>query len=407
MVQHNVAPTKPKICLGAIDLSTMNLPSTAETSICKMIEACPSIDNLKAKDQNLQKQINDLKEIDIARLGQKVAEASDEAKESKQRDAQNQQLLNEVNDNVVMLKSWNTRQESAIKSLVQRVVLDDLYLNFEEWVEAVYIPQCGALENKYSIGHLYLNVNRNYAATQAAYVNIRNPKSTAPCSANDWVLMPGTKRNELLTMVGIDPIEISRVDKHTWAYSLDPVKFQDFISSLKTLDLSKVNVSLGEVYFDPIFKEDATIEENLNVGQKTTTQDLDVKGVATIERATIKKACVEEVTCDTIFQENVNVNQSLTANRLEATGTSQFNNTSLTGSTRVERFDGEVYASDKLRVGDGMDVTGNVNLRNDTTANVLTVTSALNIPVSSNVMIGTKHLEDWLVEFGNQHWQRR
>ena len=394
-------------CPGAIDLSTMNLPSTASLDICSVVEACPSIGNLKAKDSQLQTQIDNLKNGEVARLDKKISDAAKVAAESKEKDLANQQLLNEVNDNIAMLKGWNVRQEAAIKGLLQKVVVDDQYLNFEEWVENVYIPQCDSLENKYSMGHLYLNVNRNYAASQGAYVNIRSPKSTAPCSANDWILLPGTKRNELLTMIGIDPIAVSRVDKHTWTYSLDPVKFQDFMASLKTLDLSKVDVSLGEVYFDPIFKEDATIEENLNVGNTTTTKDLVVRGGATIENATIKRACIEEFTCDTTFNENVTVRQTLTATDLVATGTSRFNNTALTGSTTVERFDGEVYLSDHVRIGDGLDVTGAVELRNKATIHDLKVESHLEIPEAAQVVIGNRHLEDWLINFGNQHWQRR
>lgn len=386
-------------CPGAIDLSTMNLPKTAALDICATVEACPSIGNLKAKDQQLQNQIDSLKEVEVARLDKKISDAAQAAEESKEKEKANEQIINEINDNVTMLKSWNVRQESAIKGLAQKVVVDDQYLNFEEWVENVYIPQCDSLENKYSMGHMYLNVNRSIAASQAAYVNVRSPKSTAPCSANDWELLPGTKRMELMTMIGIDPIVVSRPDKHTWTYSLDPVKFQDFMASLKTLDLSKVDVSLGEIFFEPVFKEDAKIEENLTVGATTTTQDLVVKGDATINNATIERACIKEFTCDATFLENVNVNQTLTANDLVATGTSRFNNTALTGSTTVERFDGEVYLSDHVRIGDGLDVVGTVNLRNKAVIHDLTVETHLNIPASAHVIIGGRQLEDWLRNF--------
>lgn len=49
-----------------------------------------------------------------------------------------------------MLKGWNVRQDSAIKGLSTKVIVDKIYNNFEEWVENVYIPQCDQITNKYS-----------------------------------------------------------------------------------------------------------------------------------------------------------------------------------------------------------------------------------------------------------------
>jgi hypothetical protein len=53
--------------------------------------------------------------------------------------------------------------------------------------------------------------------------------------------------------------------KHEWVVSINPDKFQDFMAGLQRLDLSNVELSLGEVYFDPVFKESAKIQENLEV----------------------------------------------------------------------------------------------------------------------------------------------
>ena len=164
-----------------------------------------------------------------------------------------------------MLKGWNVRQDSAIKGLSTKVIVDKIYNNFEEWVENVYIPQCDQITNKYSRGDIYINANQSVAATNATYINVRNPNATTECSANDWQEQYYSAPADVITYLGIDPLEVAHPYKHEWVVSINPDKFQDFMAGLQRLDLSNVELSLGEVYFDPVFKESAKIQENLEV----------------------------------------------------------------------------------------------------------------------------------------------
>ena len=174
-------------------------------------------------------------------------------------------VISEIMSNITALKSWNSRQDSKMESIKRSVITDTTYYNFDEWIENVYIPQCGALTNKYTNGSIYINVNNNNGATNATYINTRSPNSTEPCSAKDWEMLPSVHPYDMITILGIDPIKVTHTNKHEWVISIKPEKLADMLAGLKSLDLSKVNLTLGEVFFEPVFKESATIQENLKV----------------------------------------------------------------------------------------------------------------------------------------------
>jgi hypothetical protein len=70
---------------------------------------------------------------------------------------------------------------------------------------------------------------------------------------------------DVLTIIGIDTVEVTHPYKHEWVISIVPDKLADMLANLKAVDLSKVDVTLGDVYFNPIIKESVTIQENLTV----------------------------------------------------------------------------------------------------------------------------------------------
>lgn len=49
------------------------------------------------------------------------------------------------------------RQEKKLSEMLIRVVRDDVHLNFQDWVQEVYIKTT----QKFRLGDLYLNINPN------------------------------------------------------------------------------------------------------------------------------------------------------------------------------------------------------------------------------------------------------
>lgn len=394
-------------CNMEFELAIADLPNIPEIDVQEAIANSPTVSALKAKDQQLQDQIKNLKDTDLQRLQDKVNTNTSDISDLKDKDNQTDQSLSEINDNIAMLKGWNVRQDSAIKGLSTKVIVDKIYNNFEEWVENVYIPQCDQITNKYSRWDIYINANQSVAATNATYINVRNPNSTTECSANDWQEQYYSAPADVITYLGIDPLEVAHPYKHERVVSINPEKFQDFMAWLQRLDLSNVELSLWEVYFDPVFKESAKIQENLEVGNTTKTKDLEVTNDATIKYLEAESAKIDTITWNTTFNKLATFNQWANISDLDVPWTSTLNNTSLTGSTTVERFDGEVYLSDDVRIGGDLDVAWPSNFQWPITAHDIHATDHLELPASSWIKIGGVNFEDWLVSFGNAHWQPR
>ena len=263
------------------------------------------------------------------------------------------------------------------------------------------------MTNKYTNGSIYINVNNNNGATNATYINTRSPNSTEPCSAKDWEMLRFAQPSDMMVMLGIDPLVVSHPHKHEYVVSLDPNKFQDFIAGLKSLDLSKVEVSLGQVYFEPVIKESMGVQENMNVGKKTTTKDLDVKGNANIKNLEVEDAKIKNFSAPVHFDEKVTVSDNVETSSLNVTDAANLNNSTLKGSTRIERVDGDLYASENLRVGENLNVTGTSTFDGDFNARHANISGSLNMPDATKIKIGGVDLETWLINFGRGHWQPR
>ena len=394
-------------CNLEFDLAIEDLPNIPEIDVQEAIANSPTVAALKAKDQQLQDQIKGVKDTDIARLIDRTNNNSSAISELQDRDAWHDQSLSEVNDNIAMLKGWNVRQDSAIKGLSTKVIVDKIYNNFEEWVENVYIPQCDQITNKYSRGDIYINANQSVAATNATYINVRNPNATTECSANDWQEQYYSAPADVITYLGIDPLEVAHPYKHEWVVSINPDKFQDFMAGLQRLDLSNVELSLGEVYFDPVFKESAKIQENLEVWNTTKTKDLQVTGKATINNAEITSAKINAVTSTVTFWRLATFNEGIQTSTLDVTGSASIENAALTWSTTVERFDWTVNLSDDVNVWWDLNVQGTWVFQWAVRAHDIHATDHLALPASGHITINGVNFEDWLVAFGNQHWQQR
>lgn len=394
-------------CNLEFDLAIEDLPNIPEIDVQEAIANSPTVAALKAKDQQLQDQIKGVKETDIARLVDKTNNNQAAIAELNDRGDWVDQSLSEVNDNIAMLKGWNVRQDSAIKGLSTKVIVDKIYNNFEEWVENVYIPQCDQITNKYSRWDIYINANQSVAATNATYINVRNPNATTECSANDWQEQYYSAPADVITYLGIDPLEVAHPYKHEWVVSINPDKFQDFMAGLQRLDLSNVELSLGEVYFDPVFKESAKIQENLEVWNTTKTKDLNVTGMATIAHWDIGSTKINAVTSTVTFGRLATFNEGIQTSTLDVTGSAAIENAALTGSTTVERFDWTVNLSDDVNVWWDLDVQGTWVFQWAVRAHDIHATDHLALPASGHITINGVNFEDWLVAFGNQHWQQR
>ena len=340
------------------------LSNIAVEDVEKAVANSPAVDMLKQQDTNLKMQLEILRDL----INRKAPDdASPDSKGIKQRLDENEsgdkktkdeikdilRVISEIMSNITALKSWNSRQDSKMESIQRSVITDKTYFNFDEWVENVYIPQCGALTNKYSNGDIYINVNNNNGATNATYINTRSPNSTAPCSANDWQLMPSVHPHDMITILGIDPIKVTHTNKHEWVISIKPEKLADMLAGLKDLDLSKVNVTLGQVFFEPVFKESATIEEDLKVGREIITPK------ATIEEINVERACIKELTCDVktthkITSDDIEVRNNLKAENFRVEwGTMNINgHVRMEGTINIPIFEGDTHFHDSLKAPD-------------------------------------------------------
>ena len=394
-------------CLGDIEISVADLPNVNQIDVCGAIANCPEIKNIKAKAVQAQEQIDSINNEKLVKVREDITRLNEESEKVKEDKKSTDQILSEIASNITMLKGWNTRQDALAKNLQKPTIIDTTYYNFDEWIENVYIPQCGALTNKYTNGSIYINVNNNNGATNATYINTRSPNSTEPCSAKDWEMLRFAQPSDMMVMLGIDPLVVSHPHKHEYVVSLDPNKFQDFIAGLKSLDLSKVEVSLGQVYFEPVIKESMGVQENMNVGKKTTTKDLDVKGNANIKNLEAEDAKIKNFSAPVHFDEKVTVSDNVEASSLNVTDTANLNNSTLKGSTRIERVDGDLYASENLRVGENLNVTGTSTFDGDLNARHANISGSLNMPDATKIKIGGVDLETWLINFGRGHWQPR
>jgi len=382
-------------CLGDIQIAVADLPNVPEIDICNAVANCAPIANIKSKASQLQEQIDSINNDKLSKVSNRLNSIDAEITKAKEDKKATDQILSEVSDNITMLKGWNVRQDSVMKSLQKSTILDKTYFNFDEWVENVYIPQCGAL------------TNNNNGATNATYINTRSPNSTAPCSANDWQILRYAQPSDMMILLGIDPVVVSHPSKDKYVFSLDPDRFQDFMAGLKKLDLSKVDVSLGQVFFEPVFKESMGVQEDMNVGATTTTKDLKVKDRAVIKNAEIDDAKIRNVSAPIHFDEKVTVSDNVEASSLRVNDTANLNNTNLSGSTRIERVDGDLYASEDLRVGENLTVGGTSEFTGDTNMRHANISGTLNMPDGTKIKIGGQDFETRLINFGKNHWQPR
>lgn len=331
-----VKPSSETLLMAYDDCNKEHEVSLKDLEIVPEIDTEAAIANsaiiawLKAKDQQLQNQINNINDVKLESLNEAVRTATETVNAMSDTVSSDEQVISEISDNISMLKWWNVRQDAEIKSLSTKVIIDKTYNNFDERVENVYIPQCESLTNKFSRWDMYINVNQSVSATNATYVNIKSPTSTSECSANDWQELYYTAPADVIAYTGIDPLVVTHPYKHEWTVSIDPYKFQDFMANLRSLDLSNVEVSLGEVYFDPIIKESATIQENLTVGNTTTTKDLVVSDKWNIKDLEVTTAKIPTITWATAINGKVTVSWGIETDDIRVTWTANIATANIT-----------------------------------------------------------------------------
>lgn len=265
---------------------------------CKL-QKSSTIKQMKAKDQQLQSQIDSINDkiwTDWeASIWTRLNNLEECCEDKQDKIDQVNTVISEIGDNITLLKWMYTRQDIKINGLLRNVILDDTYRNFSDWVENVYIPQWESLENKYTQWDIYMNVNQDVWATNAVYVCIRHYSSKQPLSANDWQELYYSAPSDVQAILGIDPVEVTHPYKHERVISVNPDKLADMLAQLTSLDLSNVDVTLWDVYFNPIIKESVTIQEDLTVWNNTTLNHLEWND------AHIREACIDKMTCDTNF----------------------------------------------------------------------------------------------------------
>ena len=137
-------------CNLEFDLAISDLPNITLVDVQAAIEASPTIANMKAKDTQLQNQINNVKSTDISNIQNSVSENAAEITAIKSKDDDQDAVIAELSENVAMLKNWNVKQDASIKSANRNVIVDKTYNNFQERVENVYLANPEDPVNKYN-----------------------------------------------------------------------------------------------------------------------------------------------------------------------------------------------------------------------------------------------------------------
>lgn len=257
---------------GQVMVDPASLPGWPTQVACDVIKNCPTILDIQADIVNNRAKIKEAKDIAVAadteskKIDEKLAPVLE-------KNTAQDKMLEEINTNITMLKGWNTKQDSKLKAIEVRAIRDTVYNNFVEWCENVYIPKFNAGTAKFYRGTLYMNVSTSLAAINATYVNVRGENDTTPASAEDWQKLPFTAPADMLTVLGVDPLEVEHPDKHTWVLKVDPVKLRNVIQAYERLDLSRTIVALNEIAGETKFKEAATFEKEINVKKVATLQD--------------------------------------------------------------------------------------------------------------------------------------
>ena len=293
-----------------VEIDVDSIPWVNEADVCECLEDCEKIKALDAKDANLQSQINDLNNQtdDLRDRDDNLQEQIDNIN---QKDESQDNIINNINTEISSLKTDYINVINKVKSLWIHTILDPTYTSFEDWVNNVYIPACWTAENEFSEWDWYFNTNPAMDSTQSVYVNIRKPDSTEPCSINDWYKLPYDI--PALAIIWIDPIFVRHPYRWRFEVGIDPDKLADLISKLDTLDLSTVKLYLWDVYLDWIIKESLTIQENLNVWDTITTNNITVNENATINNLTVNEAHIETHVWNEEFLWDINVEWDINA----------------------------------------------------------------------------------------------
>ena len=314
------------------------LPDWPDNDVIKIVTDSQLIKELKDKDSQLQKEIDEILE-DIwpgSDILKRLTDLEACCEESKETDDSTSSQINEINANITLLKGRNVRQDKIIESFQRNIIMDDTYLNFQDWLENVYLPNIDSLSNKYKAWDIYINVNQDVAATNATYIFIRYPDSEEEPGAIDWQELYYSSPADVLTILGIDPVEVEHPFKHERVIKVNEDKLRDMIESLPRLDLSSVELNLWVIYEKPVYKNDVTIEFNLTVEWDTHLNNVYIDNHTETKTLKTENLNVTNITNSPVFNNSVTVNENITAwdtittNKFYSTGHSYFNETTFT-----------------------------------------------------------------------------
>lgn len=314
------------------------LPDWPDNDVIRIVTDSQLIKELKDKDSQLQKEIDEILE-DIwpgSDILKRLTDLEACCEESKETDDSTSSQIDEINANITLLKGRNVRQDKIIESFQRNVIMDDTYLNFQDWLENVYLPNIDSLSNKYKAWDIYINVNQDVAATNATYIFIRYPDSEEEPGAIDWQELYYSSPADVLTILGIDPVEVEHPFKHEWVIKVNENKLRDMIESLPRLDLSSVELNLWVIYEKPVYKNDVTIQFNLTVEWDTHLNNVYIDNHTETKTLKTENLNVTNITNSPVFNDSITVNENITAwdtittNQFYSTGHSYFNETTFT-----------------------------------------------------------------------------
>ncbi len=140
MADENITPIEPEF----------ELEETPEMDIENNIANSATIDEIKKEIKVIKDRLNSIEVASVENLVNKITEIQTSIDLITDDNESQSFVINEIRDNLAGLKDAFIKHQNAIKSLETKVIKDETYLSFDEWVKNVYLRNADESVNTFT-----------------------------------------------------------------------------------------------------------------------------------------------------------------------------------------------------------------------------------------------------------------
>lgn len=140
MADENITPIEPEF----------ELEETPEMDIENNIANSATIDEIKKEIKVIKDRLNSIEVSSVENLVNKITEIQTSIDLITDDNESQSFVINEIRDNLAALKDAFIKHQNAIKSLETKVIKDETYLSFDEWVKNVYLRNADESVNTFT-----------------------------------------------------------------------------------------------------------------------------------------------------------------------------------------------------------------------------------------------------------------